>query len=75
MPKKYRLAYIAYLCALIGNFIYIIWQQPSWTYALPTVIALFAIDCFLFSKSTKRVLWPLLGDCLVYIFILLYVFL
>ncbi|WP_312499674.1 hypothetical protein [Enterococcus sp.] len=74
IPQNYRLAYSAYLCALIGNVIYIIWQQPSLSYALSTVILLFAIDCFLFSKSTEKVLWPFLGDCLIYLLILLFIF-
>ncbi|XUB35996.1 hypothetical protein IGI41_000989 [Enterococcus sp. DIV0876] len=74
ISKNYRIAYIAYLCALIGNFVYIVFFHPSWTFSLPTIIVLFAIDCFFFSKSKKKSIWPILCDSLFYILLLILIF-
>lgn len=73
LPSNYRLFYGAFLFALIGNMLFIFIKHPAWTFSLPTVIVLFLINVFFWTKYTKKLI-PCATDALFYVLLFLLVF-
>ncbi|WP_201689642.1 hypothetical protein [Enterococcus casseliflavus] len=73
LPSNYRLFYGAFLFALIGNMFFIFIKHPAWTFSLPTVIVLFLINVFFWTKYKKKLI-PCATDALFYVLLFLLVF-
>lgn len=73
LPSNYRLFYGAFLFALIGNMLFIFIKHPAWTFSLPTVIVLFLINVFFWTKYKKKLI-PCVTDALFYVLLFLLVF-
>lgn len=73
LPSNYRLFYGAFLFALIGNMLFIFIKHPAWTFSLPTVIVLFLINVFFWTKYKKKLI-PCATDALFYVLLFLLVF-